>query len=174
MWPSKPAKTVTPAYLGLGSNLGDRAKFLSDAIRLLRTLAGVRVTATSPIYNTTPVGVVGQPNYLNLVAGIETDLPPASLLAACQGIENALGRTRDVRWGPRTLDIDILCYGDLVSAEPVLTLPHPRLAERAFVLVPLATLAPELRLGGKTVRELAAAADRAGVREWSLPPDKKA
>jgi 2-amino-4-hydroxy-6-hydroxymethyldihydropteridine diphosphokinase len=156
---------VTPAYLGLGSNLGDRARFLSEAIRHLRALAGVRVTAVSPVYDTTPVGVVNQPNYLNLVAGIATELPAAQLLAACQGIEHALGRTRDVRWGPRTLAIDILCYGNLVATEPTLTLPHPRLTERAFVLVPLATLAPGLSIGGKTVRELAAAADRTGVRE---------
>lgn len=156
---------MTPAYLGLGSNLGDRARYLSEAIRRLRVLDGVRVTAVSPVYDTTPVGVVNQPNYLNLVTAIETELPAAQLLTACQGIEHALGRTRDVRWGPRTLDIDILCYGDLVSAEPTLTLPHPRLTERAFVLVPLATLAPGLTIRGKTVRELAAATDRTGVRE---------
>ena len=156
---------MTPAYLGLGSNLGDRAKYLADAIRLLRTLAGVRVTTLSPVYDTKPVGVADQPNYLNVVAGIETDLPPAQLLTACQEIENTLGRTRDVRWGPRTLDIDILCYGDVTSANPELTLPHPRMTERAFVLVPLAVLAPQLLVGGKTVRELAAASDRTGVRE---------
>ncbi len=161
----KNATPVTPAYLGLGSNLGDRARYLSEAIRLLRRLAGIRVTAVSQVYDTTPVGVVGQPNYLNLVAGIETELPAAQLLTACQGIEQALGRTRDVRWGPRTLDIDILCYGDLVSTNAALTLPHPRLAERAFVLVPLATLAPDLTIGEKTVRELAALTDRTGVRE---------
>lgn len=156
---------MTPAYLGLGSNLGDRAKYLSETIRLLRALAGVRVTAISPVYDTKPVGVAGQPNYLNVVTGIETDLPPAQLLTACQEIENTLGRTRDVRWGPRTLDIDILCYGDLISANPALTLPHPRMTERAFVLVPLAVLAPQLLVDGKTVRELAAASDRTGVRE---------
>lgn len=156
---------MTPAYLGLGSNLGDRAQHLADAIRLLRSRPGIRVTAISPVYDTKPVGVVGQPNYLNLVAGIETDLPPAQLLTACQEMENTLGRTREVRWGPRTLDIDILCYGDLVSLSPELTLPHPRLAERAFVLVPLAVLAPRLLVRGKTIPELAAASDRTGVRE---------
>ena len=156
---------MTPAYLGLGSNLGDRARFLSEAIRLLRALAGVRVTGVSPVYNTKPVGVVGQPDYLNLVVGIETDLPPAQLLTACQQIEKSLGRKRDVRWGPRTLDIDILSYGALVSTDEHLTLPHPRLTERGFVLVPLATLAPELSIGGRTVRMLAAAADTSGVQE---------
>lgn len=164
---------MTPAYLGLGSNLGDRARFLSDAIRLLRGLTGVRVTAVSPVYETKPVGLVDQPDFLNLVVAVETNLRPAQLFAACQGVENALGRKRDVRWGPRTLDIDILCYGSLTSADPALTLPHPRLVERAFVLVPLATLAPELRLAGKTIRELAAAVDQTGVREWSPPPDRK-
>jgi 2-amino-4-hydroxy-6-hydroxymethyldihydropteridine diphosphokinase len=161
-----PEKTVTTAYLGLGSNLGDRAKYLSDALRLLRTLPGVRVTAVSPVYETKPVGLVDQPDFLNLVVALETDLPPAPLLAACQGVEYALGRKRDVRWGPRTLDIDLLCHGSVISADPALTLPHPRLTERAFVLVPLSALAPELKLGGKTARELAAATDRTGVREY--------
>ena len=156
---------MTPAYLGLGSNLGDRAKYLADAVRLLRTLAGVRVTAISPVYETKPVGLVDQPDFLNLVVAIETDLAPTQLLAGCQGVENALGRKRDVRWGPRTLDIDMLCYGDLISTSPELTVPHPRLAERAFVLVPLATLAPGLMVGGKTVSELATASHRTGVRE---------
>lgn len=156
---------MTPAYLGLGSNLGDRARLLTDAVRLLRSAPGIRVTAVSPVYDTVPVGVTGQPNYLNLAVAVATDLSAAGLLAACQGIENALGRVRGVRWGARTIDLDILCYGDLVSADPKLTLPHPRLTERAFALVPLATLAPELRLSGRSVRELADAIDRRGVRE---------
>jgi 2-amino-4-hydroxy-6-hydroxymethyldihydropteridine diphosphokinase len=156
---------VIPAYLGLGSNLGDSARLLAEAVRLLRTTPGIKVTAVSPVYDTIPVGVTGQPNYLNLVVAIATDLAPGPLLTACQGIENALGRTRGVRWGARTIDLDLLCYGDLVSDDPVVTLPHPRLAQRAFALVPLATLAPDLRVAGRTVRELAAAADASGVRE---------
>ena len=159
---SIPANWVE-AYLGLGSNLGDRARYLADAITLLRALPDLRVTAVSPVYDTKPVGAVGQPNYLNLVAAIETDLAPRALLAACQEIENRLGRTREVRWGPRTLDIDVLCYGEHLAADPELTLPHPRLAERAFVLVPLATLAPGLRFNGRSVVELAAAADSSEV-----------
>ena len=156
---------MTPAYLGLGSNLGDRTRLLTDAVRLLRATTGIQVTAVSPVYDTVPVGVTGQPNYLNLAVAITTALTPGELLAACQGIENALGRVRGVRWGARTIDLDILCYGELVSNDPNLTLPHPRLTERAFALVPLATLAPELRLAGRSVRELAGAVDRSGVRE---------
>jgi 2-amino-4-hydroxy-6-hydroxymethyldihydropteridine diphosphokinase len=156
---------VTPAYLGLGSNLGDRVQLLTDAVRLLRAHPGIRVTAVSPVYDTVPIGVTGQPNYLNLVVAITTELPPEGLLDACQGIENALGRVRGVRWGARTIDLDILCYGERVSDDPKVTLPHPRLTQRAFALVPLAVLAPDLRIAGRTVRELAAASDARGVRE---------
>lgn len=156
---------MTPAYLGLGSNLGDSPRLLRDAVRLLRGVAGLHVTAVSPVYDTVPVGVTGQPNYLNLVVAVTTDLSPGGLLAACQGIENTLGRTRGVRWGARTIDIDILCYDEVVSDDPVVTLPHPRLVQRAFALVPLAAVAPELRVDGLTIRERAAAIDRGGVRE---------
>jgi 2-amino-4-hydroxy-6-hydroxymethyldihydropteridine diphosphokinase len=156
---------VTPAFLGLGSNLGDRARHLAEAIRQLRTVEGVRVSALSPVYETKPVGLTDQPDFLNLVVAIETSLSPPTLLARCLAIEQALGRKRDVRWGPRTLDIDVLLHGDNVLTGPELILPHPRLTERAFVLVPLATLAPGLRIGNKTVGELAAAANSAGVRE---------
>lgn len=128
------------AYLGLGSNLGDRWALLRDAVRSLEG-----VVAVSPVYETEPVGGPGgQPPFLNLVVALETDLSPRALLGVCHRLESAAGRVREVRWGPRTLDVDLLWTdGDPVH-DADLVVPHPRLWERRFVLVPLADLAPDL------------------------------
>lgn len=134
------------AYLGLGSNLGDRARNLAEAARRLASPGGLTVLRASPLYETDPVGVTDQPPFLNQVLEVETGLPAAELLARCLQVEAGLGRVRRERWGPRTLDIDILLYGQEVIDEPGLQVPHPRLAERAFVLVPLLDLAPRLAL----------------------------
>jgi len=136
---------VNAAYLGLGSNLGDRLLLLARAVRLLSTLR-VKVGAISSVYETAPQGMVDQPSFLNLAVQIETDLRPRELLRHTKDIEAELGRVRDLRWGPRTVDIDILLYGDLVVVEDGLQIPHPRLAERAFVLVPLLELNRTLTL----------------------------
>jgi len=127
---------------------------------------GIRVVACSHVYESPPWGVTGQPSFLNQVVEIETDLPPESLLARCQEVERALGRVRTLRWGPRTIDVDILLYGDLEMAAPDLTIPHPELRRRAFILVPLAELHPALRLPtGETVDALVRTLeDRAAVR----------
>lgn len=128
------------AFLGLGSNLGDRRGFLRSAVAALPDLAAV-----SPVYETDPVGgPAGQGPYLNLVAELRTALPARALLALAQRLEAIAGRVREERWGPRTLDVDILLVGDEVSSEEDLVVPHPRLAERPFVLAPLADLAPEV------------------------------
>jgi 2-amino-4-hydroxy-6-hydroxymethyldihydropteridine diphosphokinase len=140
-------------FLELGSNLGAREATLSAALDALK---GLRAVRTSSLYETEPVGGPPQGYYLNQVVGGETALPPEALLAACLEVEAAFGRERRVRNGPGTLDVDILFYSDLVRESPRLTLPHPRLHERRFVLQPLSELAPELvhpRLQ-LTVREL--------------------
>ena len=146
----------TTCYLSLGSNLGARAENLLTALRRLGSLAGVRIERLSSLYDTTPVGVTEQPRFLNMVAELRVQLPARELLAACQRIERELGRDRQQRWGPRTLDLDLLLYGKARSDDPQLVLPHPRMTERQFVLVPLTEIAPDLVLpDGRTVAEAA-------------------
>jgi len=134
---------VTRAYLGLGSNLGDRLAHLQRAIDALGATAGINVTAVSSVYETAPVGGPEQDDYLNAVVAIETDLAPHALLAAAMAVEQLEDRVRDVRWGPRTLDVDVLLFGDEQIDTPDLVVPHPRMHERAFVLMPLRDVAPE-------------------------------
>ncbi|APD08930.1 MULTISPECIES: 2-amino-4-hydroxy-6-hydroxymethyldihydropteridine diphosphokinase [Thermus] len=152
------------AYVGLGSNLGDRAGYLLAALSRLSRLPKTRLCRLSPVYETAPVGPP-QPFYLNLVAELDTGLGPRELLQALLEVEKALGRERKERWGPRTIDLDLLLYGDLVLEEEGLQVPHPRLHERAFVLVPLVDLLPEGRHPTLGVRfaELLAALDASGV-----------
>ena len=146
------------AFIGLGSNLGDREAVIASGIRMLDARAGIAVRASSSIIETEPVGLVEQGRFLNAVAQLETTLEPRLLLDACLGIEAAHGRDRSVehRWGPRRLDLDLLLYGDRVIDEPDLTVPHPRLHERMFVLRPLAELAPmfEHPVSGETISRL--------------------
>ncbi len=131
------------ASLGLGSNLGDRLDALQRAVDLLAE-RGVRVVASSRVWETGPVGgPEDQDPYLNAVVRAETDLEPGDLLGAANAVEAALGRVREVRWGPRTIDIDILLIDDLILDDPALTVPHPRMTERAFVILPLLELDPD-------------------------------
>ena len=156
-------------FLGLGGNVGRRAANLSRARRMLEK-GGVAVVRASPVYETEPVGLAGQPAFLNQVLEVRSDLDPPALLRLAKSIETALKRTPAVPNGPRTIDIDILLAGDLVSAGPDLVVPHPRLHLRNFVLVPLEDIAPDLRhpVLGRTVRELRAACpDRSRVERTS-------
>lgn len=139
------------AFLGLGSNVGDRRAFLQAALDRIDVLPKTRVRRTSSLYETEPWGAVPQPRYLNLVAEIETGLAPEALLTHVLAIEAVLGRVRTVRWGPRTIDVDLLWMEGEERATDRLTLPHPRLVERAFVLVPLAELDAQVVVRGRPV-----------------------
>ena len=131
------------AYLGLGSNVGEREVQLKKAIRILNEKDGIHVTQISPIYETEPVGYVDQPQFLNQCIEIQTSLKPHALLNACLDTEQQLHRVRDIRWGPRTLDVDVLLYGDQVVEEDDLIVPHPRMLDRSFVLIPLNDIASD-------------------------------
>jgi 2-amino-4-hydroxy-6-hydroxymethyldihydropteridine diphosphokinase len=151
------------AAIGLGGNLGDRRGFIGRALAALAEQPGIRLVAVSALYETEPWGKTDQPRFLNAAARIATALPPRSLLAAAIAVERSLGRERGERWGPRTIDLDILLYGDRTIDEPGLTVPHPRLTERPFVLAPLADVVPDARIAGRTVREWLAETGRAGL-----------
>jgi 2-amino-4-hydroxy-6-hydroxymethyldihydropteridine diphosphokinase len=141
---------VSRAYLGLGSNLGDRLANLQSAVDALGATAGTDVAAVSRVYETAPVGGPPQDAYLNAVVAIDTELDPHALLARAQRIERDARRVRAERWGPRTLDVDVLLYDDARLADPDLTVPHPRMWERGFVLAPLRDVAPALVGAGET------------------------
>ncbi|MEA2580141.1 MAG: 2-amino-4-hydroxy-6-hydroxymethyldihydropteridine diphosphokinase [Actinomycetota bacterium] len=156
----------TQAFLGLGSNLGDRLTNLQSATDLLRKESDLEIAASSRVWETDPVGPP-QPDYLNAVLEIDTDLSPRGLLGSCQHVEAALHRERAVRWGPRTIDIDILLFGDASIDEPDLTVPHPGLQERSFVVLPLMELAPDLVLPGGA--ELRSSVATGGARPFAPP-----
>lgn len=159
------------AYLGLGSNLGNREQHIETALAKLAA-PGLRVARVSSLYETEPVGFTAQRWFLNLVAEIETELFPMQLLSRIANIEQALGRVRTVKNGPRTLDIDILLYGRAVVRTAKLEIPHPRMAERRFVLAPLAELAPDLRhpVTHQSIRAMLDAAPAVAVRKISGSP----
>lgn len=151
---------MTRAYVGLGANVGPREVTLLRAVDLLAAADGVVVLAVSQLCETDPVGVVDQPSFLNGAVALETSLGPRELLDLLLSVERELGRVREERWGPRTVDLDLLVYGDEVVDEPGLRVPHPRLHERRFSLEALAELEPELDVPGRgTVSALLAALD---------------
>jgi 2-amino-4-hydroxy-6-hydroxymethyldihydropteridine diphosphokinase len=157
-------------FVGLGANLGDRAAALNAASVALGQLAGTLVRAGSPVYETTPVGVTDQPPFLNAAVWLETVLEPAALVRETRRIESALGRRQRDRWGPREIDIDILLYDGLVYSDAAVTVPHPEMEKRRFVLVPLREIAPDLvhPVSGRTIEELAAACSgRGGITRTS-------
>jgi 2-amino-4-hydroxy-6-hydroxymethyldihydropteridine diphosphokinase len=154
---------VAEAYLGLGSNLGDKRAMLTEALARLDATPGIRVTARSRFYRTPPWGDTNQDWFLNAAAALDTTLSPADLLAACLQVERQLGRVRERKWGPRSIDIDVLAYGQEAVDDPDLVLPHPFVLQRAFVLKPLADIAPDLAIGGTSVRDALAQLDQTGI-----------
>jgi 2-amino-4-hydroxy-6-hydroxymethyldihydropteridine diphosphokinase len=158
---------MAQALLALGGNVGDVRATLDRAIIALCEGEAVRLTARSSDYRTPPWGVTDQPPFVNLAIAVETDLTAHALLARAQAVERELGRKcgEERRWGPRPIDIDLLAYDDVALNEPDLTLPHPRLFERAFVLVPLADIAAEREIAGRRVRDALASVDATGIEK---------
>ncbi|MDQ2814521.1 MAG: 2-amino-4-hydroxy-6-hydroxymethyldihydropteridine diphosphokinase [Actinomycetota bacterium] len=162
--------------LAIGANLGDRLGTLQECVTAIGRLPDTDVLAISPVYRTAPVGGPAQPDYLNAVLTVSTGLRPLELLSAAHSVEAALGRVRDIRFGPRTIDVDVISYSGELSRDPVLTLPHPRAHERAFVLAPWLDIDPDAQLPGRgPVRELLAGLDPGGIRRQPgmvllLPP----
>src|SRR5262245_46511992 len=165
-----PAGTMAEAFAALGGNVGDVRATLDRAVAMLCDGSDVRLLARSSDYRTPPWGVADQPPFVNLCIAVETGLTPRKLLARAQTVERTLGRDRasERRWGPRPIDIDLIAYDDVALATADLTLPHPRLFERAFVLVPLAEIAPDRTIAGVRVRDALAQVDAAGIER--LPP----
>jgi 2-amino-4-hydroxy-6-hydroxymethyldihydropteridine diphosphokinase len=150
--------------IAMGSNIGDRLEYLQGGLDGLFDTPRIRFLAVSPVYETAPVGGPDQPDYLNAVVIAETFMPAQAVLERCLSLEDAYGRVRDERWGPRTLDLDLIVYGDEVSNSPGLTLPHPRAHERAFVLAPWHDADPQAQIPGcGPVADLLAALGTAGV-----------
>src|SRR5215469_159135 len=156
-----------PAYIGVGSNLEDPRRQVPAAFERLRQLSRTQLVLTSRLYRSRPFGPVPQPDYINAVAGVLTQLDPPALLSELHAIERAMGRPeRHEHWGPRIIDLDILAYGSERRSEPTLTVPHPGIVERNFVLYPLADIAPELELPGLgRVADLAAAITPEGLTQ---------
>ena len=158
---------MADAFIALGGNLGDVRTTFDRAIALLCAGGAVRLTARSSDFRTPPWGITDQPAFINAVIAVSTTLTPHALLSRAQECERALGRdrNREQRWGPRPIDLDLLAYDNVVLNDATLTLPHPRLFERAFVLVPLAEIAPDRVIGGIRVGDAAAGIDTSGVEK---------
>jgi 2-amino-4-hydroxy-6-hydroxymethyldihydropteridine diphosphokinase len=168
-----PDRAETSALIGLGGNVGDVCASMQFAIDALQTHSQCRVTKISKIYKTPPWGVTDQDWFFNACAEIKTSLMPEALLDQLLAVERLRGRVRDVRWGPRTLDLDLLVYGDTTVATERLTVPHPRMAERSFVIVPLMDIAADRTVLGRTIADYAKELDLAGIevaaQELTLP-----
>ena len=162
---------MRPALIGLGGNIGDPPATMAAALRLIDGRDDTNVTAVSRLYRTPPWGVTDQPHFYNACAAVETELAPRALLDLCLKVERHFKRERRERWGPRTLDLDVLDYAGEAFHDEALTLPHPRIAERAFVLIPLAEIAPGFSTAGETIEARIAALDGAEIEAESVDGD---
>ncbi|GKU84991.1 2-amino-4-hydroxy-6-hydroxymethyldihydropteridine diphosphokinase [Niallia sp. NCCP-28] len=157
------------AYISLGSNVGNRVEYLQEAVRMLGQQEEISLVSISSIYETDPVGYVEQDPFLNIVLEVCTSLTPLDLLKVCQSVENELGRKRIIRWGPRTIDLDILLYNHENIESEKLSIPHPRIEERAFVMIPLLEIAPAIQLPNKSMPLIESnefLRGKEGVRIW--------
>ena len=167
-----PGPNSERVYLSLGGNLGDPARSMGKALRILDANPSTNVVAVSSLYRTPPWGKTDQPDFLNAAAELHTDLAPRELLELCLAAERKLKRVRNERWGPRLVDLDILAFGERTLHEPGLEIPHPRMLERAFVLVPLAEIAPDFSVHGERLADRLAIIDTSGIekqpsgRDW--------
>ncbi len=157
------------AVLGLGSNIGDRVGNIEDAIARLTADGVVKLVARSRYYRTAPWGVTDQDWFVNACIAVKADVSARELLARCQAVENGMARVRTQRWGPRNIDVDILTFRDQKIVEPDLVVPHPRIAERAFVLVPLKDVAPDVRIDGASIDEMLSRLDASDVQPLAGP-----
>jgi 2-amino-4-hydroxy-6-hydroxymethyldihydropteridine diphosphokinase len=159
-----PRSLTFDAVLGLGSNIGDRVGNIEDAIARLTADGVVKLVARSRYYRTAPWGVTDQDWFVNGCIAVQADVSARELLARCQAVENGMARIRTQRWGPRNIDVDILTFRDQKIVEPDLIVPHPRIAERAFVLVPLKDVAPDVRIDGASIDEMLSRLDASDVQ----------
>jgi 2-amino-4-hydroxy-6-hydroxymethyldihydropteridine diphosphokinase len=144
---------MNKSYLGLGTNMGDRLNYINEALKILNSNPNINITKKSKLYETKAWGYKDQADFLNMCVEIETSLNPNELLKACQGVEIDLNRERIIRWGPRTIDVDILFFNDIILQEENLEIPHPRIKERAFVLIPLINLNDKLKIDNISINE---------------------
>lgn len=144
---------MNKSYLGLGTNMGDRLNYLNQALNILNSHSNIKISKKSKLYETKAWGYTEQADFLNMCVEIETDLDPNDLLHVCQDVEKKLNRERKIRWGPRTIDVDILFFNDIILQEENLEIPHPRIKERAFVLIPLIDLNDKLKIDNVSINE---------------------
>ena len=152
-------------YLSLGSNLGQKVDYLNNAVDIIKKNDFIHNVKTSSFYQTDPVGYLDQDVFVNIALVLETTLSPYEMLEVCQHVEIELNRVRLIRWGPRTIDVDIILYDDITMDDEALSIPHPRMKERAFVLVPIFELEPELKINNTTIKSLLSDLDTTGVRK---------
>jgi 2-amino-4-hydroxy-6-hydroxymethyldihydropteridine diphosphokinase len=166
---SDAAVSAHAAYVGMGSNVGDRAYYLNEAVKRLADSSGIQVVQASAIYETAPVGYTEQGPFLNMAVRLVVEVDPWSLLQRLLDIERELGRTRDLRWGPRTLDLDLLLYGEREIQSEDLELPHPRMWERGFVLVPLSELVGQGDPWFESIHQhLGKLEGKDGIKRWTI------
>lgn len=142
---------MNKAYLGLGTNMGDKQAYLKEACKIISDNTNINIVKISKVYKTKAWGYTNQDDFLNICIEVDTNLSPEELLEVCHEVENKLNRVRVIRWGPRTIDVDILFFNNIISTDENLILPHPRIKERAFVLIPLMDLNKELVIDNKTI-----------------------